>query len=70
MSDQHRVQIAGHLPNPQKPQQNVRHLERDIKDHAKVDFSKKNAVSLIAVDYKQPALVKHRNNKDYNITIN
>lgn len=41
-----------------------------LKHHAKVDFFKKNAVSLIAVDYKQPGLFKHRNNKDYNMTIN
>ena len=33
-------------------------------------ISLKNAVSLIAVDYKQPGLFKHRNNKDYNMTIN
>ncbi|WP_415425166.1 FtsX-like permease family protein [Staphylococcus borealis] len=70
MSDQYRVSIDGNLHNNKKTQEKVRHLERDIKDHAKVDFFKKNAVSLIAVDYKQPGLFKHRNNKDYNMTIN
>lgn len=70
MSDQYRVSIDGNLHNNKKTQEKVRHLERDIKDHAKVDFFKKNAISLIAVDYKQPGLFKHRNNKDYNMTIN
>ena len=70
MSDQYRVSIDGNLHNNKKTQEKVRRLERDIKDHAKVDFFKKNAVSLIAVDYKQPGLFKHRNNKDYNMTIN
>lgn len=70
MSDQYRVSIDGNIHNNKKTQEKVRRLESDIKDHAKVDFFKKNAVSLIAVDYKQPGLFKHRNNKDYNMTIN
>ncbi|MDN8814893.1 hypothetical protein Q0L95_14590, partial [Staphylococcus aureus] len=46
MSDQYRVSIDGNLHNNKKTQEKVRHLERDIKDHAEVDFFKKNAVSL------------------------
>lgn len=70
ISDQYRVSINGNIHNNPKTQEKVRHLERDIKAHAKVDFFKKNAVSLIAVDYQQPGLFKHRNNKDYSLTIN
>lgn len=70
ISDQYRVSINGNIHNNAKTQEKVRHLERDIKAHAKVDFFKKNAVSLIAVDYQQPGLFKHRNNKDYSLTIN
>ncbi|WP_210125287.1 FtsX-like permease family protein [Staphylococcus sp. GDY8P85P] len=70
ISDQYRVSINGSIHNNAKTQEKVRHLERDIKAHAKVDFFKKNAVSLIAVDYQQPGLFKHRNNKDYSLTIN
>ena len=41
MSDQYRVSIDGNLHNNKKTQEKVRHLESDIKDHAKVDFFKR-----------------------------
>lgn len=67
MATQYRVTLNGNIHNDKEVQKKAKHIEQDIRKHAKVDFFRTNTVSMIAADYGSNGVLLPRENKFYSM---